>query len=64
MPAKPKADIDRCAVTATNHETGEAWSIHDTRAVCESELNRKLAEWTTDGRSVHVTVTGPYPITG
>jgi hypothetical protein len=35
----------RWAVRATNDLTGEIWSIHDTRAVCESQLELKLADW-------------------
>lgn len=63
MPAKPKpAAADVYAVTAINHETGETWSIHDTAETCERELNAKLATWTRDGDSIHVTTSGPEKI--
>jgi hypothetical protein len=35
----------RWAVRATNDLTGEIWSIHDTRQVCEEQVALKLAEW-------------------
>lgn len=37
----------RWAVTAVNHETGETWSIHDTKPVCERAVKEKLEEWGT-----------------
>jgi len=45
--AKPaaKREAARWAVRATNDATGEIWSIHDTRAVCEEQLVEKLADW-------------------
>lgn len=43
MTAKKAAE--RVAVRATNHQTGEQWSIHDSRKVCEAELEKKLAAW-------------------
>lgn len=52
MPRK----TDRVAVRATNHETGELWSIHDSRKVCDAELEKKLAEWGSPGDDTVVTV--------
>lgn len=43
MPARRAAR--RVAVRAVNHATGETWTIHDTRAVCEAELARILKAW-------------------
>jgi hypothetical protein len=57
MPAHPK----RFAVSATNHETGETWSIHDSKAVCEREARAKLAEWgTPDGPFELVEITADH----
>lgn len=44
MPAAKKTG-GRVAVRAVNHATGETWSIHDERTVCEAELARVLKAW-------------------
>lgn len=35
----------RFAVQAINDDTGETWSIHDSKKACEAELASKLAAW-------------------
>ena len=58
--AKPAADEKAVyAVTATNQATGEKWSIHDTKTVCEHDLAAKLDEW---GKDANATVEGPIRI--
>jgi hypothetical protein len=57
--AEDPKDSGRYAIRVTNHDTGEIWSIHDTKAICLSEQQKKLKEWDTE----NVTVEGPVEIT-